>query len=149
MGLKVYDPSAVKIFYNGLPVTGISTSQFISVERSTDSFRKIVSVNGQVTRASTLDTSGTIEITLLQSSPFNDVFTAFLSADTLSGKGLIATAILIKDFNGSTIISAPKIWISKYPELNFGPLIGDVTWTIETDNLVIAAGGSTSVGGGL
>ena len=95
---------------------------------------------GEATRVKSNDKSGTISITLQQSSPSNDDLSTIALADELSNTGL--RPFLMKDNLGTTIYTAPTAFIEKIPAGGFGKTQKDRVWVIKTNNLIAFLGGN-------
>lgn len=137
--LTTYDPSKVSVIVGSQPVTGYADGDFVSVERSEESFSLLVGADGETTRAKNANKSGKIKITLMASSASNDYLSALQAADELGGNSPFP--ILIKDNSGKSLYTAATAWISKPASGTFGKEAGKREWEIATDELICFAGG--------
>ena len=142
MAVKTFDPAKLQIIVAGIPIQGLAPDTFCSVERSNQSFNVSVGADGESARAKTNDKSGTVTITLIQSSASNDLLSALCVTDELSGDGV--GPLLIKDLNGTTLIAAESCWIQKPASAEFGQEISTREWVIETGELNMFIGGSST-----
>ncbi len=137
---KTYDPKEFSVIVGGHIVGGYDDGTFIKAERNEDMWTTKVGADGEGARAKSNNKSGTVEVTLLQSSGSNDVLSGFALADELNNGGQVP--VLIKDANGTTVVSAETAWIKKMPAVEGGKEIGNRVWVLETDNLNMLVGGN-------
>lgn len=135
-----YDPNEISVIVGGKIMSGFADGTFVKFMRNEQAFNLKVGVDGIGTRAKTNNKSGKLEITLMQSSPSNDDLTAFTLADELNNQGVVP--ILLKDSNGTTLISAATAWVQKFPDTEFAKEVTTRVWTIETDSANVFVGGN-------
>ncbi len=135
-----YDPKQVSMIVGGKIGHGFADGTFIKLSRNEQAFNLKVGVDGEGTRAKSNNKSGKIEITLMQSSSFNDVLSAYAAADELSNSG--AVPVIFKDNSGRTLATALTAWVQKYPDAEFAKETSTRAWTLETDELNILIGGN-------
>lgn len=140
MGVSTYRPEDVTISWNGIPIDGVAPDTFISASRNTEAYRLVVGSGGSGARSSSGDKSGTVTITLLQTSVANAALTAAALLDEQTGDGIGPLAIV--DLSGQDVIKAETAWIQKRPDAEFGNTIGNREWVLETDNLEILLAGN-------
>jgi len=140
MSVKPYDPAEVTITFAGIIVEGYADGTFITAARNNPSFSLKVGASGEGARAKSNDRSGTVTLTLLQSSASNDLLSAQAALDEASGDGI--GSLLIKDLSGTTLCSAETAWIQKPADVEYAKEISDRQWVLETDILNIFAGGN-------
>lgn len=144
MAVSTYDPCDVTLTFFGYPITGFAEGTFITVERSSETFTKVVGVcDGSRTRSH--DRGGSIEFTVMQTAPINDWLSAMINADEAT-KNVIGPAI-VKDNSGASIYFAPEAWIVSQPTGEFGTDQTSRTYRLETLNLamVTAASGDSAI----
>lgn len=137
--MRTWDPGRFNLVLFGAQITGFADGTFIKVERNADTFTKVVGADGRVARARMRDNSARVTITLLHTSPSNDVLSAAAAADRLAGNGV--GAFLITDLNGTTEASAPNAWVAKPAAIERGKEIGNAEWVIDVDDLDEVIGG--------
>lgn len=64
-----YDPKKVNVIVNGLYLTGYMDGTFVSAEKNEDNTIPHIGAHGEVTYAKSADNTGTITVTLKQTSP--------------------------------------------------------------------------------
>lgn len=137
--LKTYDPKLVVLTVGGVPISGYADGTAITVERSNDMYTKTSGNDGIVSRAKSNDKSGTVTVTLAQTSSSNDVLSGFHKQDELSNTGV--KVINCKDVSGRSTFFSGLAWIRKYPNSEFAKEISNREWVIDCDNLDIFVGG--------
>lgn len=140
MPVRTYDPKQCLIIIGGVPMSGFADGTFVSVERSSDTFTKVSGADGIVSRAKTNDRSGTLTLTLAQTSPSNDVLSGFQIADELTNNGIVP--VLIKDISGRSTYVSGFGWVRKPPTGEFGKEIADREWVLDLADLEVFTGGN-------
>jgi len=145
MAGKDYDPLKVAIHIAGQPVEGFADGTFITVTRNAQTWTNQTGAGGESARSKSNDKSGTVEITLMQTSATNDLLSGlFLADENVSGSGKFG--FTLSDENGTTNITSTDMWVQQPPSVEFGKELSDRVWTLETGNLIYAAvGGSEEV----
>jgi len=125
--VRTYDPKQQQLSINGAIFTGFPDGTFMSVSTA-DSFEEREGADGTEERINKNSTGVTVEITLMKTSPTNDVLYALEKLDRLTnlGKG----PFLWKDTFGTGILSSSQAYIKKKADMELGNSLGDVTWTI-------------------
>lgn len=138
--LASYASEDVSSLLGGVLLTGGADGTFVSAKRRSDVVTLEVGSDGSPAVYVSPDKSGTIELTFLQTSPANDILSAELASIELTkrpGKPLI-----IKDKNGTTVISCDRAWPMNYPETVFSKGIEARKWTLETGRMIVVVGGN-------
>ncbi len=138
--MKTYNPAQVAIIVGGFPLTGFADDSKVTVERAEDSWSMQIGVDGEGTRSKSNNKSGSIKISLNQSSESNQTLSTLLIQDELNGGGLVP--VLVKDASGNSIYTAANAFITKFPSAEFGRESKTREWMIKTDNLVVNEGGN-------
>lgn len=138
--VKTYDPKQVSVIIGGKIMSGFADGSIVKVKRNSDAFTLKVGVDGGGTRAKSNDSSGEIEIELMQSSNSNDDLSAFAQADALTNAGVVSG--IVKDGSGRTVVGATTCWVKKMPDVSFGKEVGTRTWVIVSDDLNMFVGGN-------
>ena len=129
MAVRTYDPKSVVITVGGVPMSGFADGTFLEITRDDAAFTKVVGADGTTTRVKSNNTGGSMTITLKQSSPSNDVLSAFAQADELTNTGVVP--ILVKDLSGNSIYFSATGWIQKYPDSVFANEINNRAWVLD------------------
>jgi hypothetical protein len=137
---KTYSPKRVAVSVAGIPVTGFADGTFISADYTNDAFTIVTGADGESTFVENADQSGTIEITLKESSDSNDVFSALHATDRADLNGIVP--IFIKDTNGRDTFLAAEARIMKQATGEKGNDLSDRTWVFGCLKLEMFAGGN-------
>lgn len=140
MSVKTYNAADVDVIFNGHVVSGKADGTFVTIARNNQSWNLAVGSDGEGARAKSNDKSGTVTVTVMQSSITNDLFSGFSLADELNGDGV--GALLVKDRSGRTLCAAETAWIQKPADAAFAREIESREWVIETDALDMFVGGN-------
>jgi hypothetical protein len=141
--VKTFDPKKVVISFNGFPITGFVDGTFIEVAPAADRFTKSVGADGEVARVHSSNNTHEVTITLLQTSPSNDVLSAQAEADRLSGLG--AGPLQINDLSGTTLFFWASAWIKTPATWSGGnDGISERAWVFDTAQAI-----AQNVGGNL
>lgn len=140
MSTPTYDPSAVIIIFAGNRILGYADGTFVKVSRNSETFKLYKGTSGEGARAKSLDKSATVTLTLMHTSPSNDILAANAALDEAASSGV--TALLIKDLSGRTIHQAQEAWVKKPADSEFGKEIATREWTIECNDISMGVNGS-------
>jgi hypothetical protein len=141
MAVKDYDPRKVTVSIGGINAEGFADGTFISVSRNNQTWTTVSGASGEVSRSKSNDFTGTIELTLLQTSKTNDFLTSKLIADEgPDNAGKFAFALI--DANGTTLVGSTECWVQQPPTIEYGKELGDRVWTLEAANLKMTIGGT-------
>lgn len=144
MGVKNYDAKDVQTVFANQILEGIAEDTFINVTHPV-AFEKIVGAGGEVARAQTNDASVEVELTVLQTSAYNDVLSAQHEIDKRTGNGV--TPFVMRDRNGTTLIQTDAAWVRKFSDVEFGRGIKARKWTIDTGSASSFVGGANKISG--
>ena len=142
MSVKTYSPKDVSVIVAGTVITGYAEDTFLSIERASDAFEKVVGADGEVARSASADRSGMITITLLQTSSSNDILSALQTADEISLAGKFP--VMVKDTFGTSLYLAGTAWIQKVSDAEYGNTIGEREWVIDCADLTAFVGGNNT-----
>lgn len=138
--VRTYDPKLVVITLGTILMAGFAEGTFLTVERNGDGFEKSRGADGTVDRINKNAFDGSATITLKQTSLTNDLLSAIYNADILTNLGKLP--LLVKDLNGTTLVSAPQAWIRKDANLEYGDSLGNREWVIDTGPFAVLIGGN-------
>ena len=143
MSVGTYSAGEVILTVGNAVLSGFADGTFISVERDEQSFTKVVGADGKVSRAKSNNRSGTLTVTLLDTSPSNDVLSEYLRADEASNEGTFE--IEMKDLSGRSRIFSAVGWVQGMPTLEFAKENSEREWVIELGEMEFFIGGNTQV----
>lgn len=138
--LRTYDPKEVAVIINGQTLSGFADGTFVTVERDEDSWSLSIGTDGEGARAKSNNKSGTITVTLQQTSDSNKILSDLALADELTSTGTFP--VLIKDASGYSIHSAEIAWIQKPATAEYAREAGNREWVIRTHELYTYSGGN-------
>jgi hypothetical protein len=139
MALYSFDPKELSVIVGPYIIRGFSDSQ-VTLARTNPAWELVVGADGEATRVKSNDRSGTVTISLQQSSPSNDELTTLALADELSNTGLFP--LFVKDNLGTTLCSAETAYIEKFPDAAFAKTAQTREWVIRADDLHMFIGGN-------
>lgn len=137
--VKTYAPEDISLIVGVKQIRGFDLESMIKIEIP-DSFTKVVSADGDVTRIHSSDKTSKITINLLQSSDANDYFSGLVLADQATKSGIVP--VLIKDALGNSLYVAESAWLTKMVDGEFNRSISSRPWVIETGKLAAFTGGN-------
>jgi len=142
MALKTYAPDSVVINFAGAILTGYAEGSFITVERETDGFNKVTGADGLTTRVKSANRSGSVTLTLAQSSDANAILSALQIADDLTRGGVFP--LLVKDVSGNSLFTAEQAWIRKSANAEFSSDFTGRQWVIDCAEISMLHGGNNT-----
>lgn len=139
--LYTYDPREVVVTFRGIPLTGFADGTFMNLERTEDTFTESTGASGETSRAKSNNRSASLELTLQQTSPSNDVLSIAHSQDEKANAGV--GEVLVKDAKGTTLVVSPAAYVKKPPAVEYGKEITGRAWTLFLSECEIFVGGNT------
>lgn len=141
MATKDYDPKKVTVNIGGHIAEGFADGTFISASRNNQTFNLVSGASGETARAKSNDLSGTVELTLMQTSATNDFLSSKLLLDEgPQSSGKFSFAVL--DANGTTVLQSTEMWVQQPPTTEFAKEMSERAWTLETGELIMIVGGT-------
>lgn len=138
--MRTYSPKKVQVIIGNHITTGYAKGSFVVVEKKEDDFTVEVGSDGEGARTQSADESGSVTVTLMQTSASNDVFSGLRDADKASGAAVFP--LMIKDGSGRTIVTAAEAWIRKVPNSDFSDAKTDRAWIFDSAILIHKVGGN-------
>lgn len=135
-----YSPDKNLVLVNGVPLVGYGEDDAITAEPMADMSSSKVGIDGDVSRSTSTDRRATVTITLMQTSPSNDVLSALVGIDIITG-GRLCT-LTIQNLLQRDLLVAPQAWIKRRTNLAYGREAGDREWQFECLPTVWFVGGS-------
>lgn len=139
MTVKQYDPKSVYVSYAGNLLTGYADGDFLSAKRNEDSQILIVGADGDGCFVKSNNKSGEVTLTLLRSSPSNDILSALYKVQESLP---VPQPLFAKDGLGTSLISSAKALIKKIPDLTFSKEMNTAEWVFIVHDLDIFVGGN-------
>ena len=144
MGVKNYDAKDVQTVFANSIMQGLAEDTYLNVTYP-DAVEKTVGVGGEVARSQTNDKTVEVELTVLQTSSYNDILSAQHRVDQLTGNGV--TPFAVRDRNGTTLVQTDTAWVRKFSDIEYGKGIKARVWTIDTGAADSFVGGATLISG--
>lgn len=139
---STYDPALVVVTWGELRLEGFTDGTAIKVERAEDRYSTKVGLDGEGARTRNNNRSGTVEVTLLQTSLTNGELSTKAQLDDDSAIPLPPQPLTVKDLNGFSLHHAANAWIQKTPASEYAKEAGDRTWVFGTASLRNYDGGN-------
>lgn len=138
--LRNYCPDFVDVVFMGITITGFAEGTFIEVEREVDTFTKKVGSLGDTARTRSLNKSGKITITVMDTHPVNEALANVISQDEEDGKTY--GAFSLKDRSGKSEVRATDTWCMRVPKMTRAQQTGNVVYVFEAASIFIKHGGT-------
>ncbi len=139
MPVVTYDPTQVIVTVDGNTLSGFVDGTFVSVERAAETFTKVVGAYGEIARVKSADRSGTLTLTLMQSSNSNLILNALANLDEQQSTGVVP--VQIKDLTTGGEVFAAEAWIKGKPKVEWGKDMAQREWIFELASVDITPGG--------
>ena len=138
--MKQWDPANVVVSFLGAILSGFADGTFIQAARNEDTWTLTKGADGEGARTRNRNGSGRITLTLLQTSLSNDVLSAAVEFDELTGEGV--GPFIVKDTGGTFLGVAANAWIVKPADGELAKTLSNREWVFECDHLDIIGGGT-------
>lgn len=138
--MSTYSPKDVVVTFHGLPLSGYADGSFVEVARKSDSFSLVMGADGEAARTASADDSGTITVTLLQTSGSNDFLSSELALDELTK--MATGPVIVQDLFGTTVCSSDGAFLAKPADVSMGKEVGERKWVIICPHLSMSVGGN-------
>lgn len=135
--LRDYSSAQVAISWGGINFVGFAPDTFVTLSRNTPNTNNSVGADGSVGITFNADKSGTIEITLMQTSTTHRVLSAAQAQQDFSGK-LFRSNMTVTDPSGGFIAKAQRVHIMEPPEVTLGSDQNEKTWTFYAERIDFA-----------
>ncbi len=138
--MKTFDFKKVAASFNGNLISGFMDGTGIAVSRDEDSWTKHNGSDGEVSRSANANKGGSVVFTLKQTSASNDILSAALAQDELTGLG--TGVFQLADASGRTNANGAEAWVKKYADVTYAGGIEAREWTLDIGKLDIYVGGT-------
>lgn len=137
--LKTYDPAALIITFRGLVIDGFGEDSVVKIARQEETWKLKNGTTGETCRSRNRNRSGTVEMTLLQSSAANDLLSQVMAQDELLGTGV--GPLMVKDSLGTTFVHGDGCFLEKPADPEFSKEVGDRVWKVIVPDMDMFVGG--------
>ena len=138
MSVATYSPKNMVITLGGLPVTGFSDSDMVTISLDEPKWAKYTSVDGTVSRSHNVADGGRFVFTLNQTSAANQICSSALQLDLANPDGSNTFGVAVRDENTSgagTFYLGTGSWVEGMPESAYGKEIGTREWVVEVSDV--------------
>lgn len=108
--------------------SGFVSGSRVAISKSEDSVGMVIGSDGEWAFEHSNDESGTITLSLMQTSATNDFLSIQHSLQRLQGGGMLE--VMVKDNNGRSLHYAPYARIQKTPDADYGSEIAARDWVL-------------------
>lgn len=138
MGVATYSPKNMVITLGGLPITGFSDSDMVTISLDEPKFAKYNSVDGAISRSHNVADAGRFVFSLNQTSSANQLFSSALQLDLANPDGSNTFTVGVRDENTSgtgTYYLGTGAWVEGMPESGYAKEIGVREWVVEASDI--------------
>lgn len=141
--MKTYNCKRVVGSWLGIPVRGLMRGTHIKAARDEKAFSLDVGAHGDATAIQNHNKAGKAVFTLQQQSPTNDLFSAKMRLAEIGGliKNITRGALLLEEFNGTTIIDASDAFLEGFADVEYSTEGTGREWTFLCPELEVFVGG--------
>lgn len=117
---RVYDPNEVIFQFGGADISAFGPGTFIQITQDADAFNVVVGAAGDVVRSKTNNKLATITVSIMQTSPDNDLLSTIYNTDQKARNGAGVAPLVVRDSaTGRAVFAAASAWIHKAPDVTF------------------------------
>jgi hypothetical protein len=141
MNFFTYSPEDVDVLIAGFyKVEGLAEGTFIEISKDTMPLTSQRTTDGMVSRKRVTNSTYTVDISVMASSPANNLFTRLWRVDELTNLGKFP--LLVKDGRGTGYFFSPTTWIETLPSIKYGTGMETNTWVLRAHNGIFNVGGN-------
>lgn len=138
--LYTFDFKRVSVIVGGIRIQGFADGEGVSVELDDDLYQKVTGADGDVSRARRNGLAASAKLTLMQTSPSNDILSGFAILDRTLNAGIVP--FMIKDLLGTSVIFSAYGWVKKLPAYTAGKELSNREWILDLANVEEFIGGN-------
>ena len=144
MNFWTYSPEDIQVLIGGFyRVEGLSEGSFVQITKDVMPYTSTRSADGMVGRKYTNNSTYSVQISVLSTSPANDLFTKLWLLDELTQMAKVP--LLIKDSLGSGYFFSASTWFEQIPSLTFSTGIDTRVWGLRSNQGIIHIGGNDPI----
>lgn len=136
---KTYDPKDNFLSFLGIGITGYAEGTVITIERNEDTWSLMVGASGEAVRVKNNNQSGKITFRLMATSQTNDLLSALMLDDELSGTAI--GPAFFKEGRGTATALAENAWLTRPANMERAKESSVCEWVLECENLEMFNGG--------
>lgn len=135
-----FDPQKMAIIIGGNIISGFATDSIVEMSFAEDSVTVEVGADGEFARVISRNESAEFKLSLMHTSPSNDVLSAMHAADKATGRGF--APLMVKDSSGRAVAGSEAVWVKKLPPLKRGTGIETNEWVLGCGKAYCHVGGN-------
>ena len=128
---KPIDLDQIVISLAAIRLEGWGTDAIATLEFEGKAFTKVAGGDGEIIRSKNFNRSGTLKCKVMQSAGVNDKLWALHKLDMNTPNGAGIGVLVIKDLQGTTLLTAASAWISAPPNPVWGTSGQQWEWSID------------------
>ena len=145
MPAATYDPASVIVTWGSLTLSGFAPETFCNVERAEDAVVTTVGADGFGCHVINRNRSGTVTVTLMQSSLTNSALSQLANLDEITSD--VSYPLTVRDIRSdATLCVAHSAKIKKQPASSFAKELGAREWAFTSIRIDMSTGGNLPVG---
>lgn len=138
-----YDPKKYDVILAGVRINeGLADGTWLTVTPEVQGFSKKVGADGKATRTRMSNRSGTVTLTLMQTSLINDILSGLYNADLQATNGEGTATLKIQDRAGNTSFLARSAWVANDPDISLDVEASTREWSIDYEEALPTHGGT-------
>jgi hypothetical protein len=134
--LRDFVPESTAINWGGIDFSGFAPDTYVTASRNSPNTTNSVGADGSVGITKNADKTGTIEVTLMQTSNTHRYLAAVQAGQDVGSAQLIRAPMTIVDPSGGFIAVAEGVHIMTPPEVSLGSDQNPKTWTFFAERLI-------------
>jgi len=142
--IRTFDPKQLIVTFGPIIMSGFAPSSFISIEPDGDYFRVIRGTGGDTERIKIGSGNCIVTISLLQTTPINDLLTTAHLSDVVGNAGVFP--LIIKDMGGTQLFMSMKAYIVTPPAVDFSNEVSERKWRFYCPEALNYVGGTDVLG---
>ena len=140
MSVRTYDFKKYQLIVGNVPIQGYVDGTGINVETNEDDFTLVSGADGLASRSKSNNNTARLTITLKNTSASNSYLSFLRNSDKANNSGI--RNVILKDFNGDTLITSPAAWVAKPATVELSKEITDREWIIDMTEVIYNVGGN-------
>lgn len=120
-----------------------AATEGITIEMMTDGNTLMVGAGGEGMHSQNLDTSSTVTVRLLKTSPVNGLLMAAYNAQRVNSALYGKNAIVVRSVYQGDLVVCREVAFARVPTLNYGTEGGTNEWIFHATNTITVLGGGT------
>lgn len=124
--VRTFDPKKVLVTFGPIVCGGFYSGTFITIEPESDAFRIVRGTGGDTERVKISTGNCFVSLSLLQTSPVNDLLSLAHLTDMVGNAGVFP--LIIKDIDGTQLFMSMNAFIIRPADMGMGTEVGERKW---------------------